>query len=66
MSFSDLSLKPESFVKYQVDNLRSVCEQFQIILEGFTGLAKGLTRIKSRSERDDTGEGSRKAGSQKQ
>jgi hypothetical protein len=66
MSFSDLSLKPKSSVEYQVDNLRSVCEQFQIILEGFTGLAKGLTRIKSRSERDDTGRGSPQGRPQKQ
>jgi hypothetical protein len=53
MNFSDFSLKPESSVGYQVDNLRSVCEQFQVLLEGYTGLVKGLMGIKSLPDRDD-------------
>jgi hypothetical protein len=58
MSFSDFSLKSKPTVRYQVDNLRSICEQFQILLEGYRGIAKGLTRIKSLSDRDDIGKNS--------
>jgi hypothetical protein len=60
MNFSDFSLKSRPAVRYQVDNLRSICNQFQIILEGYRGLAKGLVRIKSLADRDDIGKRSSK------
>jgi len=65
MNFSDFSLKSKPAVRYQVDNLRSICEQFQILLEGYRGLAKGLTRIKSPSDGDDISERSSKVWSGK-
>jgi len=42
MSFSDLSLKPESSVRYQVDNLRSVCGKIQDYFGGPYRISKGI------------------------
>ena len=60
MNFSDFSLNYKPAVRNQVDNLRSICRQFQIILEGYRELAKGLTRFKSRFCWDDIGKDSSK------